>query len=43
MYMGTFDAQVTRQNDVRGGVPGSIVNQLNADPQVLQYDPLSET
>ena len=29
MYMGSFDAQITRQNDQRGSVPGSIVDQLN--------------
>ncbi|MBV8780514.1 MAG: ABC transporter permease, partial [Phycisphaerae bacterium] len=34
MYMGSFDAQVTRQNDQRGSVPGHIVELLNADPRV---------
>ncbi len=34
MYMGSFDAQITHTGNQRSGVPGSVVGQLNADPQV---------
>jgi ABC-type antimicrobial peptide transport system permease subunit len=34
MYMGSFDAQITHAGNQRGGVPGSVVAQLNADPEV---------
>jgi putative ABC transport system permease protein len=34
MYMGSFDAQITHTGNQRAGVPGSVVAQLNADPQV---------
>src|SRR3982751_5396455 len=34
LYMGTHDAQLTRQGDLRGGIRESICDELIADPDV---------
>src|ERR1700733_13659995 len=34
VYMGSVDAQVTRENDSHGGVPRAVETALRADPDV---------
>ncbi len=34
MYMGSFDAQITHEGNQRAGIPGGVVDQLNADSDV---------
>src|SRR5690606_14924189 len=37
-YMGSTDVQITRQNDPRGGVSESIIEQVRAHPAVESVD-----
>jgi putative ABC transport system permease protein len=37
-FIGTTDAQITRQSDVHGNIPESLVDQVRQDPDVARAD-----